>query len=600
VKEAQIVSILSTPRIDSSAQSALSSDHKLVMTYLLSGEEAGSLSKDLSQEIKTWQIHSIEQLHQRILDLLSFLRRKKIELELALSFLDGEQITFATYRGKIALQRANQVRVILQSDQEIKMLSGHYKDGDLILLSNQAAEEFLTISLEKLQNQTSLEALISQLSILKQDKTNDQISLSFLSYIQVAKQNIVETIAQKEAWPQKLSNFYQKSLPKIKFISKKIVEITKKIASSIKKQDKKKVMLVLAAIFFAGALLLIVLAWNNSQQNKELQSVENQLKEFQKQSQDIENLIDRQPLAARENMAQLIAQMEALRDETANKKGRDLLDLEIQKLKELNNNLSTTNALDQLSIIHDLGDFLAKKIIVADQSIFLLENNGKEILQITDQQQKKNFSLENQLAIRDFTISDNQLFALGNGIWLLDLASADSSWQQIKEEGESDKTAEYLNSFGPYLYLFNREKRNVYRYAYQSDKLSDPIGWLVDKKGINFDLVSDVLVDGDLWMGQKNGQLYKFSKGSQAAFTLAGLQKPLENQLSIASNGEDGKIAILEKQAKRLLILTSDGQLISEIQSNELSGVNSIAFTTDGDNLYALSGSIIYQIKTSL
>lgn len=145
--------------------------------------------------------------------------------------------------------------------------------------------------------------------------------------------------------------------------------------------------------------------------------------------------------------------------------------------------------------------------------------------------------------------------------------------------------------------MLNKNKRNIYRYYYDKEKLSEPIGWLVDKQGISFENINNLMVDGDLWLGIKNGTIMKFSKGSPSSFQIQGINSLPNSPIVICNSETSNSLAILEKQNRRLLIITKDGQLINEIKSNELSGVSSIAFNNDGKRIYAASGSIIYEIE---
>lgn len=304
-----------------------------------------------------------------------------------------------------------------------------------------------------------------------------------------------------------------------------------------------------------------------------------------------------QPLLARETAQKNLTSLETLKNEKNNKDSLKLINIEIDKLQTLIAEISSSNSLDQLSIAFNLENFLGKKIEVKNGEIFVLENNGREILKIAADQSKEKIALQNNEQIKDFTISENKLFILSSGIKVLDLNKNDQDFSEIKKEGESDKDGEHLSSFGPYLYLSNKNKRNIYRYYYNNNKLSEPIGWLVDKQGINFESISDLMIDGDLWIGTKNGNLLKFSKGVPANFQIRGIDMMPNSSIILRSNETAGFIAILEKKNKRLLILTKDGQLIKEIKSNELVGVSSISFSDDGKKVFAVSGSVIYEVE---
>lgn len=600
MKEAHFVSILAYPRLDSCCEAVSSQDKQLVIAFSINGQNATGLCKDLTDEFASWQVNNPEQLHQKILDLLSFTRQKKLELEFSLSLLVGEKIIFATYSGEVILKRNGQVRKILESTKEIKIIVGNFKDNDQIVLINKSAIEIETDILKLLEANVSLEKLISEMSLIQQDHKNLGESLAFLTYkIKINEEEKKEKIDYKTAilkiW-QTIKTFTKN----ISEIFKKILQLLKTIISKLKKQSKKKIIISIATLLAFCLILFTSLATINKKNKEITTSIETKITEIKNDTSNINQLILEQPLLARETAQKSLASLETLKKEKNNKDSLKLIDAEIDKLKELIAEISGSNSLDKLSVAYNLENFLGTKIEIKENQIFILENNGQEILKIKTDQSKEKITLKNNEKIKDFTVSENKLFVLSSGIKMLDLAKNDQSFTEVKQEGESDKDGEYLSSFGPYLYLLNKNKRNIYRYYYNDDKLSDPIGWLVDKQGINFESISDLMVDGDLWIGTKNGNLLKFSKGSTADFQIKGLETMPNNPIIFSSNETTNSIAILEKQNKRLLILTKDGQLINEIKSNELAGVSSIAFSDNGEKVYAVSGSVIYEVDLGL
>jgi len=350
-------------------------------------------------------------------------------------------------------------------------------------------------------------------------------------------------------------------------------------------------------LFLLMASLFTFITISKNQNQKIIQNITAKIVEISKNTNNIEQLVLEQPLQAREIAQKSLTSLEALKNEKNNKDSLKLIEAEINKTQALIAEISSNNALDQLSIAYNLDDFLASKIEIKDKQIFLLENSGQEILHIKADQSREKISLKNNEKIKDFTVTENKLFILSSGLYMLDLSANEQTFTKVKEEGESDKNGEFLSSFGPYLYLLNKDKRNIYRYYYNNDQLSDPIGWLIDKQGVNFDNINDLMVDGDLWLGFKDGNVLKFSKGTAATFQMKGISQLPTNPVILSSNETSNFVAILEKQNKRLLILTKDGQLLREIKSNELAGVSSIALSDDEKKVYALSGSTIYEVE---
>lgn len=596
MKEAQFVSILAHPRLDACSEVVTNHDKQLTVAYSLKGQSATSFCKDLASEFATWQVNNPEQLHQKILDLLTFTRQKELELEFALSLLCEENIIFATYSGQVILKRHEQARTILLSLKEIKIVTGTLKENDQIVLLNQSGSILGEEIIKLFEAHASLEKLISDTSLMQEKYENLSSSIAFLTY----EEKVSEPIEKPKLNLKKrfFALFYQikNILKKIYNFLKKIPPFLKKIYTQLKKQNKKKLLVWTISCLLLITISFAIITVSNKQNQKIINDIEAKIIFINQDTQNIDQLVLQQPLTAREKAQKSLQAVEALKKEKNNKDSLKLIDTEINRLQQLIEKISGDNSLDQLSIAFNLENFLGKKIEINNEQIFVLENNGKEILKIAKDQDEEKISLENQAVIRDFTVSENKLFVLSGGIKMLNLEEKTKNFTELKQEGESDKNAEHLNSFGPYLYLLNRDKRNIYRYYYNDDKLSDPIGWLVDKQGINFDNISDMLIDGDLWIGEKSGNLLKFSKGSSIDFQVAGLSQLPSSTIILSSNETSGFIAILEKQNKRLMILTKDGQLISEIKSNELAGVSSIAFNSDGKKVYALSGSVVYEV----
>lgn len=595
MKEAQFVSISAHPHLESCSETTTNQNKQLLITFSIRGLNATGYCKDLITEFNDWQIANPEQLHQKILDLLSFARQKRLELEFALSFLIKEKIIFATYSGAIILKRNDQVRKILESNQEINMIVGNFRDNDQIILSNQSGRIMEKQIFMLLENNSSLEKMVSEISLIREKYNSLNESIAFLTYeekVPEIKEKIdFQTIVKKTL--EKAKVFSKKILE----IAKKIIAIVKKIVIKVKNQGKKKILIELAVLTTLVLTVFIFVSVSEQQNKKINDNINQKITTITKDVQNIDQLVAQQPLLARENVQKSLNELEALKKEKNNKSSLKLIEAEIEKLKLLVQEISGSNSLDKLSIAYDLGDFLGKKIETNNNQIFILENNGKDILKINADNSKEKITLTNNEQIKDFTISENKLFVLSSGIKMLDLTKNENNFTDIKQEGESDKNGELLSSFGPYLYLLNKTKRNIYRYYYSDDKLSDPIGWLIDKQGVNFDNINDLLVDGDLWMANKNGDLAKFSKGTNTDFRILGLGNLPNTAITLAANESTNSLALLEKQNKRLILITKDGQLINEIKSNELSGVNSIAFNSAGNKIYAVSGSIIYEIE---
>lgn len=190
--------------------------------------------------------------------------------------------------------------------------------------------------------------------------------------------------------------------------------------------------------------------------------------------------------------------------------------------------------------------------------------------------------------------SSTELFTLGDGIHTVAIPSGEST--QLKQEGDSDRDGTLLAAFESFVYVFNPEKRNIYRYILRDTTLSDPIGWLVSPLGVSADMVHDMAVDGDIWLSTKDGELRKYSSGRATSFGIIELPEPLAGPLSVTTSLSHTYVYVFAPSQGRVVVLTKDGTFVKQIKSSVLSGATGVAVDEAQNFLYAVSGSVIYRV----
>lgn len=557
----------------------------LIIAFSLQGQDAHFFGKDLQLKMANWQINNAEKLHLALLDLNKECRLNKLQLNFAISLKLNKQLILVCQGGSILLKRHQQIKELLKSQNEINMVVGQYFDDDQLLLiaGNQSLGQ---VVIEKNRN-LSLEDILEQ-------KLENYLKNNFKTVLLLWHYQTKERVA----WTKKFSQC-QSGFGKIK----KIPDLAKNCWGKIKnlRQEQKKryrnIFLLTIVIIF---LLLIAILIARYQHQKSLTKINQEIMSLIVSDEELAKLSASQPVLAREKIKESQINLEQLLAETNSLTAKKRIEEEINQLESKASTLTSENNLDQLVIYSNWYDnypnFLANKILTNAQGILVANDQKNQLLLITD---KNNFQLwENNF--QDFAIDRSNteklnLFIKNQGIQYLDWEN--KILTELKSEGDSDRDGLLLESYQNYLYLLNSEKRNIYRYTFRDGELSEAIGWLVDKQGINFTNISDMNIDGNLWLTFKDGQIIKFNRGYQEEFSLSGLEQLPSNSLLIATQENSEKIVFLEKANNRLIVTTQDGQLISEIKSNELAGVSDIVLANDGQSCFALSGSVIYQIQ---
>ncbi len=557
----------------------------LIMAFSLQGPNAHFFGKDLQVKISSWQFNKAEKLHIALLDLNKECRLNKLQLNFALSLKLDQKIILACQGGSILLKRHQQIKELLTSRSEINMLIGQYFDGDQLLLIA-GNYQLGQVVLEKSRSH-SLELILDQK--LHDYLKNDFNTALLLWHYQTKKKVTLAT---------KLIKF-KKYFIKIKKIPKKLINLLKKI-KNLQREQKKRYLKIL--LYIIGASVLVtsaILTWHYQEQ-KSLEKVNKEIDALVLSNAELTKLSTSQPVLAREKIKESQENLQQLLTENNSLLAKKRIEEIIDQLESQATTLASENNLGRLLVYsnwHDYyPDFLGNKIIDSPQGILVANNQHSELLLIQENDHFEHWSIN----FTDFSIDHSnpeklKIFIKDQGIKYLDWQNQTSL--ELKTEGDSDRDAQFLESYQQYLYLLNPEKRNIYRYTLLNEELSEAIGWLVDKQEINFNNISDMSIDGNLWLSFKDGKIMKFSRGYQEEFSLIGLEQPPANSLLIASQENSDQIVFLDKSNNRLIVSTKEGQLISEIRSNELAGVSDIALSDDGQSCFALSGSVIYQIQ---
>lgn len=110
-------------------------------------------------------------------------------------------------------------------------------------------------------------------------------------------------------------------------------------------------------------------------------------------------------------------------------------------------------------------------------------------------------------------------------------------------------------------------------------------------------MVHSLKVDGDVWISTKDGQIKKFTSGRSTSFALTNLEQPLEGPVQVYTTATDQYLYAFVPTQQRVVQLTKDGVFVKQIKSEVLSGAHSVVVDEVRGNLFAVSGSVIYQAK---
>lgn len=268
--------------------------------------------------------------------------------------------------------------------------------------------------------------------------------------------------------------------------------------------------------------------------------------------------------------------------------------------------------VSQLEVFFDLSEdqpgFLTSVATSNDRTLFFADSQQKQLLALNPStNQLISHPIDEIDSIKNVAASSENLYILNSGIYQAALEETQeneseqktlniSTPQLIKEEGDSDRGGILMGFYESYLYVFNPEKRNIYRYVVRQDELSEPIGWLTNKQGIEFDKVFSMAIDGQIWLSTNEGKIIRLERGVPIEFSIEGLEKEFKNPLMLFTNSDTENLYILESEENRVVVLAKDGKFIKQIASPTLASATQLLVNENNKKAFAISGSIIYAI----
>lgn len=357
--------------------------------------------------------------------------------------------------------------------------------------------------------------------------------------------------------------------------------------------------LALVVFVLVASLALIFGFWQRRSQ--QLQAVQSYVEPIQTRLDQAQELRDSDPIQARQLTEQSLEELAILQEKFAEQRyALHLLQAKTASAQAFFTEISGKEELQNLSTFFDLrslsGDFITTDLAATADTVYFLDAGTHTVLRFNlSDKTGTEISLDAGTE-KSITAAPEGVFVLADGMYQL---QQDKEFTQVKAVGDSNKEGTILATFSDYLYVFNPEKRNIYRYAPSTNKdeaYSDPIGWLQDKQGITFDDVVDMQVDGDIWLSTKEGAIFRYSQGQKTDFTIAGLSEAFSSPLYLFTREDLETLYVLEPEKQRIVILQKNGEFLREIKSPTFSSSTEIFLGTDPEHIFVVSGSLVYEL----
>ncbi len=141
------------------------------------------------------------------------------------------------------------------------------------------------------------------------------------------------------------------------------------------------------------------------------------------------------------------------------------------------------------------------------------------------------------------------------------------------------------------IYILDPHSSQIYKYVSSDSGFirQNYFSQTVDvSKGVS------LTIDGSIWVLQKDGEVFKFTKGNSDSYSLQGLDKPFLDPTRITTSPDFDNYYVLDNGNQRIVAVNKQKGYVGQYQNKLLKTAKEFEISEKDKKAYFLSGDKIY------
>jgi hypothetical protein len=167
------------------------------------------------------------------------------------------------------------------------------------------------------------------------------------------------------------------------------------------------------------------------------------------------------------------------------------------------------------------------------------------------------------------------------------MVERDEAWGEIRG----------LGMYNGNLYLADAGHGEIWRYPGLATGVGGRSRWLGAGVEADFKGMSDMVVDGDIWIAYEKGMIRRYRRGAPMNFTISGMETPLGTVAAIYTDTNMDRLYVLDQENRRVVILNKEGVYQQQLLWEGIAGMTDLVVDEALGRIYLLSGVLIYAME---
>ncbi len=508
----------------------------------------------------------------------------------AVSVFEGVVFAAAVGFAKVEIYRDRVLSKILESGDSTVVVSGHSKEGDVLIIGTKAYFEMFDESEIKKALDTGVEEAVESLTpLLHMDSDTSSVAGAFVSFSSIGMEGmaISTKIPEQESVPREVKRKRFRDR-----FSKKSLYISKTLDLPPEDTKRKKVVVSVGILLILLLTVSIIFGSRKKSESETLASYESRLVEAQRNLDAAQELLGVSPERAREEFINSRKVMEELVAEGVVDERLDSLksDIDFAEGKILGVYEITPKLFLDLGLLSE--GFSGEDMAVSNDNLYVLDADGEKIVEST-------FGSKKSEVVAGPAVVNNarEVGAYSGRVF----AETDKGIEEVVGSRElviEDLPNEIIfDVYAGNIYVLDSGGSQITRYPGLGTGFGTGKSWLKEDSESDLSKVISMSIDGNIWLLNNEGKIFKFSLGNQVNFSAKGVAPSLTSPKEIYTNEEMENIYILDPTNSRIVAIDKEGIFVAQYSDSLIGSAIDFGVSEEEKKVVLLTGDKLYEIE---
>lgn len=491
-------------------------------------------------------------------------------------------------KGKVYVKRGVQLATLLKDKGGI---SGEVKIGDTILMVSGGLTKYLTDEqLSKSFDHLPAREVAEKITLLIHESSREIFGSAMVYQVMAFDEDVVPT-EEKESPPQ----------------SRQIPEIAIKVRQFIQKWKRSLshprltllIVIICLVVLFVGSVILGI---KKQLSNTEIRKADVTIALARQKYEEGSALGQLNPLKSREELSQAKSLLEPIVKTLPVRTKESIAAKALYK--DVTDALTLASQIYRVtpSLFYDVS--LSKKgakassISLYDTYLAILDAIGKTLYVLSIDTKNNEIVAGGQAleTVKLVGIHGNLTYIMTDlGIFETKIGTKLAATPKIKKD-DAWGTLSALTAFAGNIYLADTMHNRIWKYIATDDGFSERYEYLNPDTLPDLSRMTNMMIDGSVWFGTRNGKILKFTQGKQDTFITKGIEPELGNTLYVYTDDESARFYVLDVDNKRVVVLDKEGVYVAQYKWNEVLNVSQFVVSEKQKKILLVVDGLIYSI----